>query len=146
MKRRSFLRKLAAYLAAVAGALFGISYLRQFSPKSIGKSKRIKIGSLSDFPVDTYTYIEDQKIFVYRDHEAIKSVSAVCTHLGCTVQRTTDGFECPCHGSCYSDTGKVLSGPAPTALSWYQLEKGPGGKIIVDMDTTVDPDDKLLIS
>jgi len=146
MKRRSFIGKLAASLAAFAGALFGVSYLRQFSPKAIGQQKRVKIGSLSDFPVDTYTYIEDQKIFVYRDHEAIKSVSAVCTHLGCTVQRTTDGFECPCHGSCYSDTGKVLSGPAPTSGSWYKVEKGPGGKIIVDLDTTVDPNNKLLIS
>lgn len=146
MKRRPFIGKLAAGLASVAGVVFGISYLKQFSPKSIGKSKRVKIGSLTDFPVDTYTYLEDQNIFVYRDHEAIKSVSAVCTHLGCTVQRTTEGFECPCHGSCYSDSGKVLSGPAPTSLSWYHMEKGPGGNIIVDMDKLVKPEEKLLIS
>jgi cytochrome b6-f complex iron-sulfur subunit len=146
MKRRSFIGKLAASLAAFAGVLFGISYLRQFSPKSIGKSKRVKIGSLSDFPVDTYTYIEDLNIFVYRDHEAIKSVSAVCTHLGCTIQRTTNGFECPCHGSCYSDTGKVVSGPAPTALSWYHMERVSGGDIVVDMDATVEAEEKLLIS
>lgn len=146
MKRRSFIGRLAGVLAAAAGAVFGVSYLKQFSPKSIGKSKRVKIGSLADFPVDTYTYLEDQKIFVYRDHEAIKSVSAICTHLGCVVQRTTEGFECPCHGSCYSDTGEVLSGPAPTPLSWYRMEKAPGGKIIVDLDTLVEADDKLLIS
>lgn len=145
MKRRSFIGKLAAYSAAFAGTIFGISYLRQFSPKAIGKSKRVRIGKLADFPVDTYTYLEDQKIFVYRDHEAIKSVSAICTHLGCTIQHIGDGFECPCHGSCYSDAGEVLSGPAPTPLTWYQMEKEAGGTIIVDLDTRVKSEDKLLI-
>ena len=36
MKRRSFIGRLAGVLAAAAGAVFGVSYLKQFSPKSIG--------------------------------------------------------------------------------------------------------------
>ncbi|MFC2080027.1 ubiquinol-cytochrome c reductase iron-sulfur subunit [Bacteroidota bacterium] len=146
MKRRDFLRRLALTLASIGGAIAGISYLRQLSPKVIGKVRRVKVGRVSDFPVDTYTFLEEHKIFVYRDHESMKAVSAVCTHLGCAIQRTTEGFECPCHGSCYNDEGRVLSGPAPRALAWYSMEKMPDGTIIVDMDEQTTNDTKFSIS
>lgn len=146
MRRRGFLKKFAIYLASAAGIIAAISFLRQLSPKSIGRLRRFKVGKVSDFPVDTYTFIEEQKLFVYRDHESMKAVSAVCTHLGCIIQRTTEGFECPCHGSCYSDDGTVLSGPAPRALSWYAMEKMPDGSIMVDMEKLSKADEKYFLS
>jgi len=47
-----------------------------------------------------------------------KAFSAVCTHMGCTVNQIADGrIDCPCHGSEYSiKTGAVLAGPAPRPL------------------------------
>jgi len=101
---------------------------------------------VSDFPVDTYTFIEDAKVYIYRDHESVQAVSAICTHLGCTIHRTMDGFECPCHGSCYTDEGAVISGPAPRALAWYKVEKAPDGMILVDLDAVTDADEKFSIS
>ncbi len=44
--------------------------------------------------------------------------SAICTHKGCTVAPAGAKLNCPCHGSVYDAlTGKVLSGPAPRALT-----------------------------
>lgn len=45
-------------------------------------------------------------------------INAVCTHLGCVVPwNTSEGkFMCPCHGSQYDATGKVVRGPAPLSL------------------------------
>ena len=49
-------------------------------------------------------------------------VVGVCTHLGCTPLWTPgDGFEakgwhCPCHGSTYDYSGRIISGPAPANL------------------------------
>jgi cytochrome b6-f complex iron-sulfur subunit len=143
MQRRNFIRKISVTLASVAGALAGISFLKQCTHGRSIMGRKARVGRIADFPVDTYTFVEEQKIFVYRDHEGVRAVSAVCTHLGCTVLRTTDGFECPCHGSCYSDTGDVLSGPAPTALDWYRVEKAPDGVIVVDMNETASADDKF---
>ena len=146
MERRNFIRKAAITLSSVAGALLGVSFLNQFSQRTRGAGKRVKVGDISDFPVDTYTFIEDHKIFVYRDHEGMKAVSAVCTHLGCIVQHTADGFECPCHGSRYDNSGAVKSGPAPTALSWYKMDKAPDGKFIVDLDHINDAEEMLPIA
>jgi len=146
MKRREFIRKAALTLVTVTGLVALLSWFRQFFPRLAGENKRITLGDARQFPVDTYTFLEDHNLFVYRDHEGIRAVSAVCTHLGCTIEKTTDGFECPCHGSCYDDRGEVLSGPAPRSLSWYRVSKAPDGKVFIDPGTTVDADEKFLSS
>ena len=62
----------------------------------------------------------DHKVAVYRDEKGtLTTVSAKCTHMGCTVkwnaaERT---FDCPCHGSRYSTSGTVVNGPAERPLA-----------------------------
>ncbi|MFB2975116.1 cytochrome b6-f complex iron-sulfur subunit [Microseira sp. BLCC-F43] len=61
------------------------------------------------------TYIvvgEDKSIADY-------GINAVCTHLGCVVpwNIAENKFKCPCHGSQYDSTGKVVRGPAPLSLA-----------------------------
>jgi len=51
------------------------------------------------------------------------ALTATCTHQGCTVTGfLAQDYVCPCHGSTYSTTGQVLSGPAPTALRRYTAQ------------------------
>lgn len=54
------------------------------------------------------------KIALYRDDKgAFHACSAVCPHKGCIVE-WNDGeksWDCPCHGSRYTATGEVLTGP-----------------------------------
>jgi Rieske Fe-S protein len=47
-----------------------------------------------------------------------KAFSAVCTHMGCVVNKIANGtIDCPCHGSQYSiKDGAVVAGPAPAPL------------------------------
>ncbi|MFF2347468.1 FAD-dependent oxidoreductase [Pseudarthrobacter sp. NPDC058119] len=55
----------------------------------------------------------------YRDEAGhVHAVSAVCTHLGCTVgfNRTDRTWDCPCHGSRFDVDGKVIQGPATEDL------------------------------
>ena len=46
-------------------------------------------------------------------------INAICTHLGCVVPWNVaeNKFMCPCHGSQYDSTGKVVHGPAPLSLA-----------------------------
>lgn len=43
-------------------------------------------------------------------------VVGVCTHMGCIPSRNEDGWLCPCHGSVYDNSGRILHGPAPKNL------------------------------
>lgn len=44
-------------------------------------------------------------------------VLGVCTHMGCVPLRNDDGWLCPCHGSVYDNSGRILHGPAPRNLA-----------------------------
>lgn len=51
------------------------------------------------------------------------AISAVCTHLGCTVQYRSDLHEvwCACHNGTYDINGRNISGPPPKPLDSYDV-------------------------
>jgi Rieske Fe-S protein len=58
-------------------------------------------------------------IAIYKDNNGtVQAFSAVCTHLGCTVTWNSleKSFDCPCHGSRFSNKGTVINGPANSDL------------------------------
>ena len=143
--RRSFLTRLPALLALTAGLLAAFSLLRQVVPRLSKAARLIRIGNLNRFPVNRFTYLENEKLFVYRDHEGVSVVSGVCTHLGCVVEKNTEGFLCPCHGSYYNDAGEVVSGAASKDLPWFMVTTSADGQLVVDLTRKVSPDYKLEI-
>ncbi|MFL5764264.1 MAG: FAD-dependent oxidoreductase [Bacteroidia bacterium] len=66
--------------------------------------------------------LKGEKYGIHRDDNgSLHIVSAVCTHLQCTV-RWNGGektWDCPCHGSRFSYEGKVMNGPANADLAYH---------------------------
>lgn len=56
----------------------------------------------------------------YRDEQGtLHEHSAVCPHLGCLVAWNSEekSWDCPCHGSRFDGTGRVINGPAAQDLA-----------------------------
>ena len=56
-----------------------------------------------------------------------------CVHLGCRVPscESSQGFECPCHGSKYNFHGEYEDGPAPRNLDRFGVEVNDQGQLVV---------------
>jgi cytochrome b6-f complex iron-sulfur subunit len=61
-----------------------------------------------------------------------------CVHLGCRVPwcKSSQWFECPCHGSKYNRVGEKKGGPAPRGLDRFAVEVD-GGVLVVDTKQVV---------
>ena len=61
-----------------------------------------------------------------------------CVHLGCRVPFCTSSkwFECPCHGSKYSEAGEYKLGPAPRGMDRFKITIN-GDAVTVDTSEIV---------
>lgn len=70
---------------------------------------------------------EGKKMGIYKDELGkVYAIDPGCTHIKCTVQwnGTEKSWDCPCHGSRFSYTGDVLTGPARKNLAVYDVKVG----------------------
>jgi menaquinol-cytochrome c reductase iron-sulfur subunit len=152
---------LVATLLAIGGQAY--AFIRSLIPNVLYEDpKRFKVGTLDQFG-EGPRFIEDKRVFIFREKNTFHCISATCTHLGCTVKmqrlnqpkkvsvrgRQFDEqveFACPCHGSKYYGDGTNYSGPAPRPLAYYKLEVAPeDGQLIVDTSETVNQDFRLTV-
>ena len=139
IERRRFLQWIgqwsvvAVILTQVAGVVRALVPQVLYEP-----SKKFKLGKPSHYP-EGVTFVPAHRLFVIRERNDFHVISAVCTHLGCTVEWKPQGrqFDCPCHGSKFKANGKRFAGPAPRPLPWYPLSLSGDGFLVVDSAKSV---------
>jgi menaquinol-cytochrome c reductase iron-sulfur subunit len=163
-KRREFLIQLGTGAGIAAIGYQAVASLRSLVPNvSYDAPTTVKLGSPAAFP-EGLKFLPDERLFVFREGNTFHAVSAVCTHLGCTVRaetltepvmrsvegqtlRLTHRFVCPCHGSKYEGDGTNVSGPAPRPLAWYHLSlAADDGQLVVDLAQEVNQDFRLTLT
>jgi menaquinol-cytochrome c reductase iron-sulfur subunit len=143
--RREFLKLFTGVFSSVIAIALGIPAVGTLVGTIYQKKKLrwAKVAEMDSLPVGEPTKVSwtDEKVDAFirerveRDVWAIRHsatevtiFSPVCPHLGCRYDWHPEKHEfiCPCHGSIYSITGKVLGGPAPRPLDIlpWKLEKG----------------------
>jgi nitrite reductase/ring-hydroxylating ferredoxin subunit len=161
--RRRFLHRLGAgaLIAGFAGILY--QSLRALVPNVLYEpSQRFKLGMPNSLP-EGVTFVEDRRLYVFRDGHSFFAISAACTHLGCTVKYTklnrpkrgelssgaatiSHEFHCPCHGSRFRADGTNYAGPAPRPLRWFKLEVSPDdGQLVANLGQEVDQGYRLTV-
>ena len=163
LSRRKWISRvgLGAILVGIGGQAYAL--IRSLVPNVLYEDpQRFKVGTLDQF-TEGAKFIEDKRVFIFRQKNTLHCISATCTHLGCTVKmqrldqprkvsvrgREIDEqveFACPCHGSKYYGDGTNYSGPAPRPLAHYKIELAPeDGQLIVDTSQTVSQDFRLTV-
>jgi cytochrome b6-f complex iron-sulfur subunit len=76
--------------------------------------------------------LKDKIIAVHAQDGSLHAVSAVCTHMGCSVlyDQKQDRLHCPCHGSEFGLDGHNLKGPAARPLKLYDVHNNKGLVVI----------------
>jgi cytochrome b6-f complex iron-sulfur subunit len=71
--------------------------------------------------------------------DGLVAVYQRCVHLGCRVPwcNSSQGFECPCHGSKYNMVGEYFAGPAPRNLDRFNVSN-VNGRFIIDTGTIIE--------
>jgi len=130
--RRDFLKLSTNTLLAIAGAM-GIGGLIKFLSYQFDESPQTEfdIGHKYDYPYNSRTVLAYIPAVIIHDKEGFQAISLTCTHLGCTTEPRNFGFECPCHGSRFDPTGKILKGPAVSSLKQLRIEESEEGNLRV---------------
>jgi cytochrome b6-f complex iron-sulfur subunit len=133
--RRDFL-KLSTTGLLTASGLIGLGALLRFMGYESQPAAKTEfdVGDGSAYPVGSRTVLPDVPAILIHTESGFKAIGLVCTHLGCTVEQTGDGFSCPCHGSQYSSEGLVLRGPAQKSLPTLRLEQTAEGHLTIYLD------------
>jgi cytochrome b6-f complex iron-sulfur subunit len=113
VSRREFLAKSA--LAAAAMAALDACGDGQIGPAPATLGGTGVTVNLSEFPglatVGTLVAVTGDRALVRTSATTFLGLSRVCTHQGCITDIRNNRFECPCHGSVFSNDGSVVHGP-----------------------------------
>lgn len=126
-----------AALAAGGAVLLTGRFLRPLRARDL--ARRVDLGPLTRLPAGSTRHLADPDVHVIHTAEGIYALSGRCTHLGCSVLRRPEGFECPCHGARFDLLGTPLSGPATRPLTWLRVSVRRGTDLVLHLDEPVDP-------
>lgn len=135
--RRSYIGWLLGLCTAGVSAVLAVPLIRFLIYPLTAKTTELKwsdVGAASEFsavtaPVQRPVTVEqldgwrktisEKIVYVTKDKAGqVRVLSAICPHLGCSVQwaGAKNEFLCPCHGATFSADGTCTGGPAPRAM------------------------------
>jgi len=138
MRRRSFLDLLITLAGTALGAFVLYPIVRYLVPPKVpeaatrrvvaARQDEVRPGGFKIFPFGS-----EPGILVRTVEGEYRAFSAVCTHLGCTVQVRPGerAIWCACHNGLYDLEGRNISGPPPRPLEAYVVHV-VGADVVVE--------------
>ncbi|NRA10576.1 MAG: Rieske (2Fe-2S) protein [Crocinitomicaceae bacterium] len=128
--RREFIKSISRTTYAIGSSLLLVQLLQsctaiRYVPGKI-EDNQIRVNK-SEFIEQQFVIVTNKSlsapIYVVKDkkEDTYEAFIMTCTHLGCELKPTGAFLTCACHGSEFSNHGKVLQGPASKPLPAYQI-------------------------
>ena len=138
MKRRSFLDLLIATAGTALGAFVVYPIARYLVPPKSPEAatRRVVAAKQDEVPPGgskIFPFGGEPGILIRDASGEYRAFTAVCTHLGCTVQYKTATRQiwCACHNGQYDLQGRNVAGPPPRPLEAYEVHVS-GDDIVVE--------------
>jgi len=132
--RRDFLAVAVGGSATAFAVATAYPVVRYLEPPREPPTGPISVGKLAEFPVGAVrtVLVADRPVFVIRTADEVRAFSAICTHLQCVVQYSSEHkrFECPCHGGVYAIDGSNIAGPPPRPLEELTVTIAEGSILV----------------
>ena len=133
MKRRNFLDIFfgGSLLATIAAFVYPVvRYVLPSKRTAVVENSvaAAKVGELPPNAAKVFKFGSAPAVLINTAEGTLVALSAVCTHLTCTVRYDgeTGTLFCPCHNGRFDLSGNVLSGPPPRPLETFTVEvSGP---------------------
>lgn len=137
VSRRSFLGVLLGFGTVVVGGALSVPLIRFALHPLLTKTTEIgwsDVGKIDEFAaltapakrlikveqLDAWRKIISEKAIyvVPAKNGAVRVLSPICPHLGCSIpwNETKQEFICPCHAAVFTMNGIKISGPAPRSM------------------------------
>ena len=140
--RRHFVEALlgGGLLATAAAFLYPVlRYLVPPASADLGSNTVVaaKVGDLKPNSGKVFRFGSQPGLLVLDSSGEYHAMTAVCTHLSCTVQYRADQRQvwCACHNGSYDLNGRNVSGPPPRPLQVYDVHV-QGDEIVVSRQRT----------
>jgi len=163
VSRRQFFNRASIFLVLTGTAAFGASLIAFLWPRAGGGfGSKVNVGRLDDliaqirsergfvykpeartwltsYPTDSLSKARlsyGKQTISTGMESGIIALYQKCPHLGCRVPecKSSQWFECPCHGSQYNRVGEKKAGPAPRGMDRFGITV-TNGNVIVDTGT-----------
>jgi cytochrome b6-f complex iron-sulfur subunit len=129
MDRRRFINIFAGGSFAATLAAFLYPVIRYVLPPKQAEAVQKKVaaartGELAPNSAKIFKFGSTPAVLINTQEGKLVAMSAVCTHLTCTVtfETSTGTLFCPCHNGRFDMAGHVISGPPPKPLEVYDVE------------------------
>ncbi len=122
LSRRQLLQAGIGAAAGMAAGVIGVSLIGQGQRRQIGDDEELVTGDgfwtevarLAEVPPGSAVRFTTAAFdgFVVNDSGAVRALSSVCTHMGCTLHFRPDwqDLRCPCHGASFGLDGRLANG------------------------------------
>jgi len=127
--RRGFIEVLlgAGFLATAVAFIYPVlRYLVPPKAADIGTDSVVagRVGELKPNSGKIFRFGNRPGLLIYTASGEYRAMSAVCTHLSCTVQYRDDLRQvwCACHNGKYDLNGRNVSGPPPRPLEAFEVQ------------------------